>query len=153
MLNVRLSPRDALARLDAAINRRPRRALGLLKVHPEYVGVARLGAFEIWERRQHAIRAVGRIERSQEGARIRASFVLSLRSRTLAIAFFGIYAVAALGVISAETYGLGLVPAVTVLVLGALTIAVSFYLSARHQRHALRTFVGHLFADVLTAPS
>jgi hypothetical protein len=147
VLDVRMSPRDALARVDAAINRPPRRVFGILKVEAEYVGIVRTGEFEIWERRQHAVRAHGRIERHRQGARVTANFAMGRRSRGLVIAFFGVYAILVLGFLSQSTQPIDAVSA-AVLVLGAVAIAAFFLVSARRQRAALRRFVSMLFVDV-----
>ncbi|MGH2472012.1 MAG: hypothetical protein ACRDG6_06370 [Candidatus Limnocylindria bacterium] len=149
VLDVRLSPRDALSRLERAINQRPRRVLGVLKVNPEYVGVTSPSKFEIWERRQHAVHAYGRIDRRQGGARVSASFVQSGRSWTLLVVFFVLYGLFGAGFVSRDAGPLGPALSSVVLVVGGMAIAVYFFLSARRQRADLRRFVTVVFAEVV----
>jgi hypothetical protein len=148
VLDVHVSPRDALSRLERAINQRPRRLLGILKVNPEYVGVTSPSKFEIWERRQHAVHAYGRIDRRQGGARISANFVQSRRSWMLLVVFFVLYGLFGAGFVSRGAGPLGPVLSSVVLVVGGMAIAVYFVVSARRQREDLRRFVTLIFAEV-----
>lgn len=148
MLDVRVSPREALSRLERAINQRPRRVLGVLKLDPEYVGVTSPSEFEIWERRQHAVHAYGRIDRRSGGACVRATFVQSRRSWALLAVFFVLYGLFGAGFVSGGAGPLGPVVSSVVLALGGIAIALHFFLSAKRQRANLRRFVTVIFADV-----
>ncbi len=148
MLDVRIAPEGVVARVAAAINRPARRSLGVFKLENEFVGVVRPGEFEIWERRQHAIHARGRIDARRGGTRISATFVLSGRSRVLLAAFAVLYVLLSLD-LAARDPALALpVPPSVVLVAGALVIATVFAAGARKQRADLHRFVSRLFADV-----
>lgn len=148
VLVVAITPDDALARVAAGINRRPRRAFGVLKTENEYVGLVRGTQFEIWERRQRAVHAVGEVRPGDGGTRIELRFVMSTRTWTLLIVFFALYFVAAIG--------LALQPPQTELSAEELVIAVAgagvvigvFAAAAWHQRADLRSFVRGLLRDV-----
>ncbi|MGH2498893.1 MAG: hypothetical protein ACRDF0_02190 [Candidatus Limnocylindria bacterium] len=148
LLDIRMAPEGVAGRLRGAVNQRPERAFGVIKVKPEYVGLVRERDFEIWERRQHAVHAVGRIRARRGGSRIEMRAHVTPRTRLLAAAFFLILAVAVVGFNlrprEAEVSFLTLLvgPA------GALVIAIVFLVSARRQGAALRRFVAELFADV-----
>lgn len=148
VLDVRVSRRDALSRIERAINQRPRRVLGVLKVDPEYVGVTSPSEFEIWERRQHAVHAYGRIDRRPGGARVSATFVQSRRSWALLAVFFGLYGLFGAGFVSRDAGPLGPLLSSVVLAVGGVAIALYFFLSARRQRADLRRFVTVIFAEV-----
>jgi hypothetical protein len=148
VLDVRESPRDALSRLERKINQRPRRVLGLLKIDPEYVGVTSPSAFEIWERRQHAVHAHGRIDRRRSGARVSTVFVQSRRSWALLVVFFVLYGLFGAGFVSSDAGPLGPVISSVVLAVGGIAIALHFFLSAKRQRANLRRFVTLIFAEV-----
>lgn len=149
VLDVRVSPRDALSRVERAINQRPRRVLGVLKIDPEYVGVSRPSEFEIWERRQHAVHAYGRIDRRSGGSRVRATFVQSRRSWALLAVFFVLYGLFGAGFVSSEAGPLGPLISSVVLAVGGIAIALHFFLSARRQRADLRRFLTVIFAEVV----
>src|SRR2546430_13632534 len=96
-LDVGTAPSGALARISAAINRRPKRILGVLKVENEYVGHVHGDSFEVWERRQRAIHAVGTVKSRDGGSHIEVRFVVPARTRVLIVLFFALYAVVAAG--------------------------------------------------------
>lgn len=148
VLDISIRPGEALARLEAAINRPPRRILGLIKVGSEFVGVTRPGEFEVWERRRHAIHALGRFEKRPDGTRVQTRFLLTGRSRILLVAFFILYSVLGAGFALAEPRPLGMLGSLGVLLIGGLAIAVAFLWSALRQRQELRLFVSHLYDDV-----
>ena len=147
VLEVRIAPEAALARVSGAINRRSRRALGVFKTENEYVGVVQGLEFEIWERHQRAIHAVGRIRGQRGGSRIELRSFLPPRTRALIGLFFALYAVIAAGLalqgkepaVSAEEFAIA--------VAGGAVLAAVFAVSARRQRADLRAFLERLFSD------
>jgi hypothetical protein len=147
VLDLDIPPRDARERLAAAINRKPRRVLGVLKIESEFVGVVASGEFEIWERRQHAVHAHGRIERTPLGSRIGATFSLASRSRVLLVAFFALYLLVGLGILSQAPDATAPIPSWVVLIAGGLLLGVLFVVGARGQRRDLQRFVTTVFAE------
>jgi hypothetical protein len=147
VLDLDIPPRDARERLAAAINRKPRRVLGVLKIESEFVGVVASGEFEIWERRQHAVHAHGRIERTPLGSRIGATFSLTSRSRVLLVAFFALYLLVGLGTLSQAPDATAPIPSWVVLIAGGLLLGVLFVVGARGQRRDLQRFVTTVFAE------
>jgi hypothetical protein len=145
-----MAPDAAVARVRDAINRRPKRVLGLLKVEREYVGVVGGKAFEIWDRRDHAIHAVGRVRGQRGGTRIETAFTLSRRTRALLLLLFAAYVLAVVGIVQLPEERPAPVPPVVVAFAGALVLTGGFLINARRQRSSLRQFVSGLFADVLT---
>ena len=146
VLDLDIAPKDARQRLVAAINRKPRRMLGVLKVENEFVGVVESGEFEIWERRQHAVHVHGRIDRSPVGSRIGASFSLTPRARILLVIFFALYVLLGAGIISRVPDATSPIPPWIALMAGGLALAGLFLVGARRQRHALERFVTATFA-------
>jgi hypothetical protein len=146
VLDLDISPRDARERLAAAINRKPRRILGVVKIESEFVGVVASGEFEIWERRQHAVHAHGRIDRTPVGSRIDATFSLTRRSRVLLVAFFTLYFLVGLGILSRVPDATAPIPSSVVLIVGGLLLGVLFLVGARGQRIDLERFVTTVFA-------
>ena len=144
-----MAPDAAVARVRDAINRRPKRVLGVLKVDREYVGVVGGTEFEIWERRDHAIHAVGRVRGQRGGTRIETAFRLSRRTRALLVLLLAAYAIAVLGILQLPEERPAPLPPVVIAVAGALILTGGFLISARRQRSYLRRFVSELFADVL----
>jgi len=53
--DIAIAPDGALQKIGASINRRKKRAFGVLKTENEYVGFIREDTFEIWERQGRAI--------------------------------------------------------------------------------------------------
>jgi len=148
VLDVSVAPEGALARLSSAINRPKKRALGLFKLENEFVGVVRASEFEIWERRQHAIHARGRMRGRRGGTRIEMRFVLPTRQRVLVMVFFALYAALALGLTFQPTAPAETGTRVIAAIAGALAIALIFFVGARRQRADLRAFVERLFGDL-----
>ena len=100
LLDVGIAPEAALARLEEAINQRPKRAFGVLKTQNEFIGAIAQDRFEVWERRQRAVHAVGLARPKRGGARIEASFVIPPLTRGLLVAFFALYVVVVVGIAS-----------------------------------------------------
>jgi hypothetical protein len=121
--------------------------LGVLKVESEFVGVVATEQFEIWERRQHAVHAHGRIDRNPAGSRIGATFPLTPRARILLGAFFMLYVLAGMGILSRVPEATAPIPAWVVLIAGGVLLGVVFFVGARRQRDELRRFVTTVFAD------
>jgi hypothetical protein len=147
VLDLDLSPRDARERLAAAINRRPRRVLGLLKIESEFVGVVASDDFEIWERRQHAVHAHGRIDPTPVGSRIGATFSVTGRARILLVAFFALYLLAGLGILAQVPDATAPIPSWVALIVGALLLGALFAVGAQRQRDDVKRFMTTLFAE------
>ena len=146
-LDVGIAPEAALARLDAAINQRPRRAFGVLKTENEFIGAVAGERFEIWERRQRAVHAVGLARPRRRGTRIEARFVIPPLTRGLLILFFVLYAVVVFGIASQPPEP-GLSPQELVVALtGAAVTGGLFYGAARRQRSDLAQFLGTVFTE------
>lgn len=145
---MRVAPERALALLSSAINRPKKRALGLFKLENEFVGVVRTADFEIWERRQHAVHARGRVRARRGGTRIEILFALSTRSRILLTVFFALYVTVAIGFAIQPEESIDARTKVLVAIAGAATIAAFFVAAARRQHSDLRVFVERLFGDL-----
>jgi hypothetical protein len=146
-LEIATAPQAALARIAAGINHRSKRLLGVLKVENEFVGRAWEDRFEIWERRQRAVHAIGTIKAIRGGSRIDARFVLPLGTRVLIVLFFVLYAAIAFGLASRAPGDVLALEKVVFAGVGAAILAGLFAGSARRQRRDLKTFLEGLFAD------
>lgn len=142
------APQGALTRIAAGINRRPKRLLGVLKVENEYVGYVHGDRFEIWERRQRAVHAVGSVHGRGGGSHIEVRFVLPMRTRVLIALFFALYAAVAAGFALRSSDDVVTVEKLLAAAVGALAVAVIFVVAALRQRSDLRGFVERLFGDV-----
>ncbi len=152
-LDVPVAPDAALARVDAAINRRTKRVLGVLKIENEFIGVVTAEAFEIWERRAHAVHAVGRARLRGRTTRIEMELHVTPRTRILAVLFFVLYAVAVVEFLSLQPAGAVGPADLVVAVIGALVPAAIFLVSVRRQRSDLRTFIEGLYPDARRTPT
>ena len=147
-LDLTIAPDAALARVAAAINRPRRRAFGIFKNQSEYVGVVTTGEFEIWERQQRAVHALGSIRGRRGGSRLEVRFGVGRRTPVLIVVFFVLYTAAALGIsrlspdpdLSAGEFA--------VAVAGAVMLAALFAAFAGRQRAELQAFIEGLFADL-----
>jgi hypothetical protein len=148
VLDIPIAPEGALARLSASINRPRKRLLGVLKTENEYVGDVRDEVFEIWERRQRAVRLRGRVRARAGGTRIELRFVLPMRTRTLIVLFFGLYFVVAIGIATQPPETALSAEEMLIAVAGAVVLALIFLAAAEWQRRDLRAFVERLFTDV-----
>lgn len=145
LLELPVAPEALAGRLSAAINKRPRRAFGVVKVHSEWVGLVAGNEFVVWEKQQHATRAQGRIRGVRGGSRVEARITLTRRALILTVVFFALFAVGALGLLGREG-GLGLGPAgLAMATLGALVTLAIFWAAALGQRAALRRFLDGVF--------
>lgn len=149
-LDVPIAPQAVLARVAGAINRRPKRLFGVLKVEPEYVGFVRELAFEIWERRQQAVHAYGRVRGQRGGTRIELRVAVTTRTWILIAVFFALFAVVAAEISSASAPSE--LPSWLIASAGALVTAAIFVIGARRQRDQLVRFVTALFADAADQP-
>jgi hypothetical protein len=147
LLDVGIAPEAALARLESAINERPKRAFGVLKTHNEFIGAIAQDRFEVWERRQRAVHAVGLARRKRGGTRIEARFVIPPLTRGLLVAFFVLYVVVVAGIAS-QPPDTGLsAQELVVAVSGAAVTGGLFYGSARRQRRDLAGFLEAAFKE------
>ena len=147
-LELATAPASALARIATGINRRPKRLLGVLKVENEYVGYVAGDRFEIWERRQRAVHAIGTVRARRGGAQVEVRFVLPLRTRVLTAIFFAAYAVVAADLTIQSSGGSVAFENLAVAVAGALALIAIFTVAALRQGSDLGRFVEKLFADV-----
>jgi hypothetical protein len=146
-LDVGIAPDAALARLQAAIDQRPKRAFGVLKTENEFIGAIAQDQFEVWERRQRAVHAVGQARARRGGTRIEARFVIPPLTRGLLVAFFVLYFVVVAGIAS-QPPDPGLSPQeLLVAATGAAVTGGLFYGAARRQRADLAGFLETVFKE------
>ena len=146
-LDVNVAPEAALARLEVAINERPKRAFGVLKTQNEFVGAIAQDRFEVWERRQRAVHAVGHARPQRRGTRIEANFVVPPVTRGLLVAFFALYVVVVAGIASQPPDSGLSAQEVAIAVSGAAVTAGLFYGAARRQRADLAAFLHIVFNE------
>ena len=149
VLDVPIAPEGALLRLAAAINQRPKRAFGVLKTQNEFVGAIAEQRFEVWERRQRAIHAVGEARPRRGGTRVEVDFRLSPVARVLLGAFIVLYALVSAGIASQPPDAEISSSEVLIATLGAMVVAALFYGAAQRQRRDLADFLSAVF----TGPS
>jgi len=147
-IDLAIAPPSALGRIASAINRRPKRMFGILKTENEYVGNVEDEEFEVWERRQRAVRLRGRVQARAGGTRMELRLVLPLRTRILIGLFFGLYIVVAIGIASRPPETVLSAGEMLTAVAGAVVLALIFLAAAERQRRDLRAFVDSLFTDV-----
>jgi hypothetical protein len=143
-----IAPQGALERIATRINRRGRRAFGVLKTANEYVGYVGQRDFEIWERQKRAIHAKGHVAPVRGGARLEVEFVLPTRTRVLTVVFYALYALAALGIATQQPDSAVSLSEIAISLGGAMLVTGVFALGAKSQRTDLRAFLEGLFADV-----
>jgi hypothetical protein len=147
-LDVATAPPAVLTRISAAINRRPKRVFGVLKIENEYVGYVHAERFEIWERRQRAVHAVGTVGARRGGSHIEVRFILPMRTRVLVVLFFALYAVVAVGLALRSPEDAVTTQELLAAVSGAVVLGAIFIVAAVRQRADLRRFVERIFGDV-----
>ncbi|MEO8633500.1 MAG: hypothetical protein ABI466_09065 [Chloroflexota bacterium] len=147
LLDVGVAPEAALARLEAAINQRPRRAFGVLKTQNEFIGAIAQGRFEVWERRQRAVHAVGLARPKRGGTRIEASFVIPPLTRGLLVAFCVLYVLVVLGIASQPPDPALSAQELVIAAVGAAVTGALFYGAARRQRRDLAGFLETVFKE------
>ena len=144
-MEVPLAPEALASRLRGRLNQRPKRALGILKVSSEWIGVVHGNEFAVWERRQHAMRAQGRIRGVRGGSRVEARIALTRRSAVMMAVFFVLFFAGAVGILS-QPEGLGISPATLVIaVLAGIGTLLGFWIGSLRQRAALRAFLADVF--------
>lgn len=144
-MEVPATPEALASRLRSRLNQRPKRALGVLKVSDEWIGAVHGDQFAVWERRQHAMRAQGRIRGVRGGSRVEARIALTRRSTVLMAVFFLLFFVGAVGILS-QPEGLGISPATLVIaVLAGSATLLGFWIGSLRQRAALRSFLADVF--------
>jgi hypothetical protein len=148
-----LSPERVLARIAAATNQRPKRALGVLKTHNEYVGWTGRERFEVWERSQRAVHAIGRVAGSPERTRVEIRLVVPGLTKALLAIFFGLYVVVAAGIALQAPERAISIDEVAIAGAGAAALAVFFVNASRRQRSDLRAFLEATLADASPAPT
>lgn len=145
VVDVDVAPEALMGRLRAVVNRQPKRAFGVLKIGPHWVGAVSDDRFVVWEKQQHATHAEGRIRRRRGGSRIEAHIGVTKRTRILTVVLLALFVVAALGILARED-SLGLTPpGLAVAALGALVTLSLFWAAALRQRAALRAFLNEVF--------
>jgi hypothetical protein len=145
VIEVPIAPEALASRLRGRLNQRPKRVLGVLKVSDEWIGAVHGNQFAVWERRQHAMRAQGRIRGVRGGSRVEARIALTRTSAVMMVIFFVLFAVGAVGVLG-QPEGLGISPATLAIALlaGVGTLLV-FWIGSLRQRAALRAFLADVF--------
>jgi hypothetical protein len=147
LLDVAVAPEAALARLEAAINERPRRAFGVLKTQNEFIGAIAQDRFEVWERRQRAVHAVGLARPKRGGTRIEANFVIPPLTRGLLVVFFALYVVVVIGIASQPPDPGLSAQELVIAASGAAVTGGLFYGAARRQRKDLAGFLETAFKE------
>ena len=147
-LDVGIAPEAALARLSGAINQRPKRVFGVLKIQKEFVGAIASEHFEIWERSQRAVHGVGRFSPVSGGTRVEMRFLIPPVTKALIVVFFALYVLAAGGFVLAARDATVALANVIIGIGGAVVLAILFASAARRQRADLRVFVERVFGDV-----
>ncbi len=147
LLDVGVAPEAALARLESAINERPKRAFGVLKTQNEFIGAIAQDRFEVWERRQRAVHAVGLARPKRGGTRIEANFVIPPLTRGLLVVFFVLYVVVVVGITSQPPDPGLSAQELVIAAMGAAVTAALFYGAARRQRADLAGFLETVFKE------
>jgi hypothetical protein len=143
--DVAVAPEHLIGLLREELAKKPKRALGVLKTGDEFRGMIAGTEFAVWERQQHATRAIGRIRGRRGGSRIEASISLTRRSRILTVAFFVLFAIGAYAVLErGEGFRTDATGISLAIVAGAATL-VMFWLVSLQQRARLRRFLDRVF--------
>jgi hypothetical protein len=146
-LDVAAAPEATLARISSGINKRSKRLLGVLKVENEYIGYVHGDRFEIWERRQRAVHAMGTVRGRKGGTHIDVRFLVPMRNRVLVIVFFILYGLVAVGLAIRSPEDTLTIQELVAAIGGAFVIGVIFIVAALRQRADLRGFVERIFSD------
>ena len=147
-LDLAIAPDGAIGRIGASINKRGKRAFGVLKTANEYVGVVRANEFELWERQQRAVHARGRVVARHRGSRVEVNLVIPRRTRFLVGLFFALYLLVSLGIATQPPDPSISAGEVLVSIVGAGVLVALFAAGARSQRADLRKFFDRVFDDV-----
>ncbi len=147
VIEVAVAPEGLASRLRARISQRPKRVLGVIKVSDEWIGRVQGNEFAVWERRQYAMRATGRIRGQRGGSRVEIRIALTRRTWLLLGVFFGLFMFGAVGALTTPE-GLGISPATLALAVAAgLGTLALFWAASLRQRAALRKFLSDVFRD------
>jgi hypothetical protein len=139
-----VAPEAIASRMRSLINTPPRRMLGVLKVRAEWAGVVAGTEFVLWEKRDHATRAVGRIRGRRGGSRVEAHIGVTRRTWVLMVVFFAMFALASFGLLT-RIEGLGITPSgISVVALGALVMLTYFWTASLRQRAALKAVLNEV---------
>jgi hypothetical protein len=147
-LDLAMAPDGAAGRIASNINRRSKRAFGVLKTTNEYVGVVRANEFELWERQQRAVHARGRVVPRHRGSRVEVSLLIPRRTRFLIGVFFALYLLVSLGIATQPPDPSVSAGETLVALAGAGVLVALFTAGARSQRADLRKFFERVFEDV-----
>lgn len=147
-IDLAIAPDGAIGRIKETINRRGKRAFGVLKTANEFIGVVVERDFEIWERQKRAVHARGRVVPRHRGSRVEARFATSPWTRSLLVLFFVLYVLVALGIATQPPDPSVSAGEVAVALAGAMLLVALFVVSARSQRADLRAFLERVFEDV-----
>jgi hypothetical protein len=147
-LDVAIAPDAAVGRISANINRRGKRAFGVLKTANEYIGVVAQRDFEIWERQKRAIHARGRVVARSRGSRIEVAFVVAAWTRLLLGLFFLLYALVTVGIATQPPDPSVSIGEVVIAIAGVALLVTLFVIGARSQQADLRGFLERIFEDV-----
>lgn len=135
------SPEALAARLRSSINLRPKRALGVIKVGPEWKGTVTGHEFVIWEKQQRTTRMVGRIRSRRGGSRVEARLEVRRRTWLFLAVFVVLFVWTSYGLLQRDT-GMGLGPAgLTTAALATLAMVFAFWSFAMRQRALLKAFL------------
>src|SRR2546430_15013811 len=147
-LDLAIAPDGALQRIAAALNRRKKRAFGVLKTENEYVGFIHEGTFEIWERQGRAIHGRGAVRARPGGSRVEVPLMFPRRTKILVGLFFVLYVLVAAGIATQpprmEISG----DEIAVALAGGALLAAVFAAGAASQRANLRRFLERTFSEV-----
>lgn len=145
--DVAVAPEALASRLGRAINQKPKRMLGVLKVTSEWIGVVAGHEFVVWERQGHATRAIGTIKGRRGGSRVDVRIGITKRTRILTVVFFALFIAASLGILTRQE-GLGIEPSgLAVAALGAFVTLTLFWSASLRQRAALRAFLDGVLSE------
>ena len=145
--DVALAPERALQRLAVAIDQRPKRAFGVLKTQNEFVGAISGTDFEVWERRQRAVHAVGSAQPRAGGSRVVVRFVIPPVTRFLLVLFFALYVAVAVGIATQPPDTRIIADELIIAAAGAAVTGGLFYGAARRQTADLTSFLEAVFTE------
>ena len=146
--DIAIAPDGALQKIGASINRRKKRAFGVLKTENEYVGFIREDTFEIWERQGRAIHGRGAVRARRGGSCVEVRLMVPRWTKVLVGLFFALYALVAAEIamqpprmeISGDEIAIALA--------GGALLAAIFAAGAAQQRANLRRFLEQTFSEV-----
>jgi hypothetical protein len=147
-LDLAIAPDGAVGRISTNINRRSKRAFGVLKTANEFVGVVVEREFEVWEKQKRAIHARGRVVPRDRGSRVEVTLAVPRRTQFLIGIFFVLYVLVSLGIATQPPDPSVSVGELIVSIAGAGALIALFIASARSQQADLRAFFERVFGDV-----